>query len=77
MFQPSQQEVRRFFCQVYGKQQRALVLDSLESLAAEWIESHPEYHDLLSNEELALNAQFLEGQTNPFLHLSMHLSISE
>ena len=77
MFQPSQHEVRRFFCQVYGKQQRAHVLDPLESLAAEWIESHPEYHDLLSNEELALNAQFPEGQTNPFLHLSMHLSISE
>ena len=77
MFQPSQQEVRRFFCQVYGKQQRAQTLDPLEGLAAEWIRSHPEYHDLLSQEELALHAQFPEGQTNPFLHLSMHLSISE
>ena len=40
---------------------------------------HPEYHDLLSDSEKAKVADFTveKGQTNPFLHLSMHLSISE
>ena len=41
---------------------------------------HPEYHAVLNGPIEALeSAQFLpeDGQTNPFLHLSMHLSISE
>jgi hypothetical protein len=41
---------------------------------------HPEYQDVLNGPIEALEvAQFLpeDGQTNPFLHLSMHLSISE
>ena len=40
---------------------------------------HPEYAADFADEEAALRAmgEAKEGQTNPFLHLSMHLSISE
>ena len=77
MFSPSQQDVRRFFCQVYAKQLQGPLVDPLESLAAEWINRHPEYHLVLQNEEAALSAKFDDSTGNPFLHLSMHLSISE
>ena len=77
MFSPSQQDVRRFFCQVYAKLTQGRLVDPLEVLAGEWIGLHPEYHTLLADEESALSSQFDESQGNPFLHLSMHLSISE
>lgn len=79
MFNPSQHEVRQFFCETYRKSQEGLILTPIETIAARWIEQHPEYHDLLSQLDKALNADFSveKGQTNPFLHLSMHLSITE
>lgn len=79
MFNPSQQDVRKFFCNTYQKQAKGDILTSLETIAADWIMQHPEYHDILSDTERALETDFSveNGQTNPFLHLSMHLSISE
>ncbi|TBO33883.1 DUF1841 family protein [Aquabacterium lacunae] len=76
---PSQSDVRRFFCETWGKRQAGQPLTPLETLAADWIEQHPEYHIDLIDVEAALAAQFQveEGRTNPFLHLSMHLSITE
>ncbi|MCX7257911.1 MAG: DUF1841 family protein, partial [Polaromonas sp.] len=49
------------------------------ALAAQWIDEHPEYHAELADKAAALAAVYTveDGRTNPFLHLSMHLSISE
>lgn len=79
MFSPSQDDVRRFFCQVYAKLQSQSLVDPLETLAGQWVAEHPEYHADLADETHALAQQFTgeDGQSNPFLHLSMHLSISE
>jgi len=79
MFQPSQADVRRFFCAAHARQQARLPLDPMQSIAARWIDEHPEYHADLVDEAAALEAVYTveEGRTNPFLHLSMHLSIHE
>lgn len=79
MYSPSQDDVRRFFCQVYAKQQAKALYDPLETLAGEWVALHTEYSELLADETTALTRQFTgdNGDSNPFLHLSMHLSISE
>ncbi len=79
VFQPSQADVRRFFCRTHAKQRQGLPLDRMELNAAGWIAGHPEYHDELADEAAALAAVFTveKGRTNPFLHLSMHLSIEE
>ncbi len=79
MFQPSQQDVRRFFCAVYDKSRTGAPMEAIETLASLWIAEHPEYHADLAdvNAALARNYDETPGQTNPFLHLSMHLSISE
>jgi len=79
MFAPSQLEVRRFFCTTYRKLQEKMPLTPMEAIAAEWIDQHPEYHADLADEEAALAAVYTveEGRTNPFLHLSMHLTIAE
>ena len=79
MFQPSQNDVRRFFCGAYARWREGLPLEPLQAMAARWIEQHPEYHAELADEAAALAAVYTveEGRTNPFLHLSMHLSIDE
>lgn len=79
MFNPSREEVRRFFCDAWQKQIAGGVLTPLEAIAVDWIGEHPEYQDLLRDIEGALSQDYTpeKGQTNPFLHLAMHLSISE
>ncbi len=79
MFSPSQHDVRTFFCDSWRKQQAGEVLTPLEAMAADWIAEHPEYQPDLADLQAALAAVYEveSGRTNPFLHLSMHLSISE
>ena len=43
MFQPSQHDVRRFFCEVHRKQRASLPLTPMEALGAPWVSEHPEY----------------------------------
>ena len=79
MFSPSQNDVRRFFCSIFAKQRDRAVLTPLEAIARDWIVLHPEYADALNDVDKALAADYsiAQGQSNPFLHLSMHLSIAE
>ena len=54
-------------------------MGALETIAGMWINEHPEYHAELADAETALATMYdaEDGKANPFLHLSMHLSISE
>jgi hypothetical protein len=79
MFSPSQADVRRFFCSVYSKWQQGEPMEAIETLAQLWIAEHPEHHAALADVDAALLAmeQPHPSGSNPFLHLSMHLSVSE
>ncbi len=79
MFQPSQADVRRFFCGVHAKARAGQPLEAIELLASQWIAEHPEFHAELADLDAALTSmtKVEPERTNPFLHLSMHLSISE
>ncbi|MES2633119.1 MAG: DUF1841 family protein [Pseudomonadota bacterium] len=79
MFNPSQSDVRRFFCAVHAKSADGQPMDALETLAGQWLAEHPEYHPDVGDAEAAVARAYdgADGKTNPFLHLSMHLSISE
>ena len=79
MFAPSQEDVRRFFCATAAKHHAHEVLTPMEAVAAQWIAEHPEYAGDLADVDAALAAVYTveDGRTNPFLHLSMHLSIAE
>ena len=79
MFDPSQADVRRFFCGLWSKHLAREPLTPLEAMALDWVLQHPEYHDDLRSIDEALVATYPPeaGRTNPFLHLSMHLAISE
>ena len=79
MFNPSRDQTRRFFIEAWRKQCERAILSELEALAAGHIQNHPEYHALLGDGENGLDRDWLPemGETNPFLHLSLHLAISE
>jgi hypothetical protein len=59
--------------------QATQAMDPMQTIAGMWIEQHPEYAEDLSdaNAALAQTHSPEQGRTNPFLHLSMHLSITE
>ena len=79
MFNPSREQVRHFFCDAWRKHRERLPLQGAEATAADLIAEHPEYHALLEQPEAAVEKEFTPegGQTNPFLHLSLHLAIAE
>ncbi len=78
MFNPSREQVRQFFTEAWRKHRQEEILTPLESMALDWMLEHPEYHpDLESPDTVQRNYLGDDGQTNPFLHLSMHLAIAE
>ena len=79
MFNPSREQVRRFFCEAWRKHRERLPLEGAEVTAADLIAQHPEYHALLENPDAAVEQDFTPegGQMNPFLHLSLHLAIAD
>lgn len=79
MFNPSRDQVRRFFIEAWRKHRDRGVLTDLEHMAVDLVASHPEYHTLLQDEEAALARDYTAeaGEHNPFLHLSLHLAIAE
>jgi hypothetical protein len=79
MFQPTRDEVRRFFCECWRKHGAGEILTPLEDRALTWILLHPEYHAVLDDLPAALATEYSveRGQSNPFLHLSMHVALDE
>jgi hypothetical protein len=70
---------RRFFLEVWKKYKNGSPMQPMEELIRHVILEHPEYHDLLSQQEDAISQDFTPelGQTNPFLHMGMHIAIRE
>ena len=78
MFQ-SRDEVRQVYLGVWHKIQQKLVLEPMAALIADVIEIHPEYHALLAAGDDIKQQDFTpeQGQTNPFLHMGMHITLRE
>lgn len=78
MFGQSREQLRRFYRQTWEKRQAGAPLEGLELLVAQVIEQHPEYHAMLTDaQSLQQDYSVENGQTNPFLHMGMHISLGE
>lgn len=78
MFNPSREQARRFLVTAWQKRLEKLPATPLETLAADIIALHPEYHALLADPAAIVRDWTPEhGEQNPFLHLSLHLAIEE
>ena len=79
IFNPTRDQARDFLFDLWAKHQAKAPLTPLESMALDVILLHPEYHAVLADPERYRDRDWKPegGQTNPFLHLSMHLAIEE
>jgi hypothetical protein len=76
MFNPSRDQARQFLFDLWEKHRAGAALTPLESMAIAVVLEHPEY---LADRERYLERDWKPegGETNPFLHLQMHLAIEE
>jgi hypothetical protein len=79
MFSPSRDQSREFLFDVWRKHKEKLPLTPLEAMALDIVMEHPEYHAVLEDRERYLDRDWKPegGETNPFLHVAMHLAIAE
>jgi len=75
----SRSDTRQTFFDVWQKMQTGVPMTALETLIADVIRMHPEYHALLDRGIGALDKDWMPegGETNPFLHLGLHIAIRE
>jgi hypothetical protein len=79
VFNPSRDQVRQFFFETWRKYRSSEPLTPLERLAVQVATAHAEYHPVLDAPEKTMAQEYFPemGETNPFLHMSLHLSILE
>lgn len=79
MFVKDRNDVRSYFVKVRQKFNDEQALEPVEKLILDVILTHPEYHAVLDQEGDSLRYDYSPetGNTNPFLHMSMHIAIKE
>lgn len=77
IFGQDREELRQMYVDAWQKARDGQPLTPLEAEIAEVIEHHPEYHAMLEKD--AVQKDFLPemGQTNPFLHMGLHLALRD
>jgi hypothetical protein len=79
MFANDRTQIRKYFFSVWEKKTQGLALTGLDEIIAHVIEIHPEYHHYLKDSDDTLDRDWTpeQGETNPFLHMGMHITIHE
>ncbi len=79
MFYTSERDrLRQFYVDTWKKNITGQPMDAMEQMVARVIDLHPEYQAMLTNESHLGNEYKPEdGETNPFLHMGMHLGLQE
>ncbi|MFA5960513.1 MAG: DUF1841 family protein [Tatlockia sp.] len=73
------QDTRKVFFTSWLKYRQKLPLEPLEEQLVHVILDHPEYHAMLEIDPSQADRTFFPelGQTNPFLHMGLHLALRE
>ena len=79
MYGDDRRRMRQVFFLAWRKHRSGRPLEGAEKTIVDVALLHPEYHDLLERPEDNAERDFPPqgGQTNPFLHLALHLAIEE
>jgi hypothetical protein len=75
----SRDELRRVYVEAWRKRRAGLPIEPLEAQVADVIALHPEYQAALERGEDALARDYTPegGQSNPFLHMGLHLAVRD
>lgn len=80
MLPPNDREgLRAYYLEAWRKRREGLPAEPLEIQVADVIEQHPEYHALLESGPAAIARDWTpaDGESNPFLHMGLHLALRE
>ena len=79
LFNPTRDQAREFFFALRAKSLAGEPLTPLEASALAIVLDHPEYHRYLDDPARWRDRTWTpeDGETNPFLHLALHLAIDE
>ena len=77
IFGQDRNELRQMYADAWQKHCDKLPLSPLEAQIADVIAMHPEYHGDVTGDDLNRDYTPDGGQTNPFLHMGLHLGIRE
>ncbi|MGB0723003.1 MAG: DUF1841 family protein [Gammaproteobacteria bacterium] len=79
IFSNDRNALRAQYLDAWRKANAGAPLSPLEQQIAAVVGEHPEYHPMLENRDRALGADYQPegGETNPFLHMGMHLALRE
>lgn len=71
--------LREVFFRAWRRHRASEPLEGIERLVVDVALRHPEYHNLLDDPEAHTDRDYLPelGETNPFMHLAMHVAIEE
>ena len=77
IFGQNRDELRKMYADAWQKRLNELPMSPLESQIAGVIAEHPEYHEIFSEGYQQREWRPEDGQSNPFLHMGLHLAIRE
>jgi hypothetical protein len=79
MFANDRESHRRTFITAWEKARAGEPLEPVEAQIVQVLREHPEYHRLMTATETTLERDYLPeyGESNPFLHMGLHLAVLE
>jgi hypothetical protein len=77
IFGQDKNELRQMYIDAWRKSQLGDLLSPLEAQIAGVIGDHPEYQAMMSEDMIDASFTPEGGQTNPFLHMGLHLAVRE
>ena len=77
IFGQDRNELRQMYIDAWRKSAAGEILSPLEAQIAQVVSDHPEYQDMMTFETLETSFSPEGGETNPFLHMGLHLAIRE
>ncbi len=75
----SRDDLRRVYIEAWRKYREGKPMEPLEAQIADVIALHPEYHAALEDPEGDVARDYTPegGQSNPFLHMGLHLAVRD
>lgn len=79
LYGQNRDRLRSAYCEAWRQHRQGQTLQPVQAQIVAVVALHPEYQPLLENPEQALGREYLPelGETNPFLHMGMHLALQD
>lgn len=75
----SRDQLRKVYVDAWRKHRENLPMEPVEAQVADVVVLHPEYHPILEGTQAPLQQDYSPegGQSNPFLHMGLHLAVRD